>query len=169
MKSLVLLAFALTATYAQAERLTPQQASKQIAQAVEGIAYLAESGVEEYKTTPADNVKQFLKNLALDEDIVDDEQDFDGRWQGFSSDAWEVDSTNWGEVTMKGAYSYIFDPTDANLTKGKEAFKLFLNTGVQFGVAPLGAVQCGIRFAGLAILDPHTGKVYIFAKEGSGC
>ena len=168
---------------ASAATKSAKQASKDIEAAVEAIKALAESGVDQYKVKPGSSVKEMLLELAIKEDYSTDENDFS--WVGKSNSAWEGDSTNWGETTMKEAYSYIFSPIEENeggeenveetaeyketVKKGKEAFELLLGTGVMFGVAPLGAVQCGFRYAGLAIIDPHTGKIYIFAKEGSGC
>ena len=163
-----------------------QDASSKIAKAVKIFAPLAESGVANKKVKPASSVKEMLLALALKEKYVDNEEDFS--WVGKSGSAWEADSTNWGETSMKGAYEYVtsLDSTrkeyldepgnekeKAKVLKqieaAKAAFKLLLNTGVEFGVAPIGAVQCGVTFAALAIIDPATGKIYLFAKEGSGC
>jgi hypothetical protein len=55
-----------------------------------------------------------------------------------------------------------------NIKAAKKAFSLLMDTGVKFGVAPMGAVQCGGTFASLAIIDPE-GTIYLFSKEASGC
>lgn len=181
----LLLSFSLMSSInASAATKSAKQASKDIEAAVEAVKALAESGVSKYKVKPGNNVKEMLLTLAIKEYEISEEE-FEMNWKENSADAWETDSANWAESTMKEAYSYIFDPPEMNdgeevsaeetakykaaVKKGKEAFELLLNTGVMFGVAPLGAVQCGVRFAGLAIIDPHTGKIYVFAKEGSGC
>ena len=168
--------------------------SESIALAVAGISHLAESGVEEHSVTPAVLVKgavpstyvhDALEELAYQVQLTPEDS---FPWVGNSPEAWDADSTNWGETNMKRAYSYIMmlDPElernlqqpgmekelkkmKAQLKKAHKAFQLFLGTGVQFGVVPLGAVQCGVQFAALAILDPHTGKIWVFSKEGSGC
>lgn len=169
-----------------AERMTPKEASKRIEAAANVFSEIAESGMTEYVVTPTKSVRAALLELALAQGMIDSKADFS--WKGKSNEAWEADSTNWGETTMKDAYSYIteIDPDrersldDAGDTAGKAkllgqiedakaAFKTLLHTGVQFGVVPMGAVQCGVTFAALAILDPYTGKIYTIAKEGSGC
>ena len=161
-------------------------ASKRIAQAVDIISPLARSGVREYKTKPAKSVKAALLALAFKEKYISEVSEFS--WVGDSNEAWDADSTNWGETTMKGAYDYVThedadyleylkEPEQKkelaqwqkSLKQSKAAFKKLVGTGVKFGVAPLGAVQCGVTFAALAIIDPHTGKIYVFAREGSGC
>lgn len=156
-----------TATFAE----TP---SDRIFKAVKGVSFVAGSGVKTLKVKPARTVKEMLFALAIKEGYSSSAEDFN--WVGTSTDAWEADSTNFGETDMKQAYAYIFERTDdeqapkaADLKKAKEAFKLLLGTGVKFGVAPMGAVQCGVTLAALAIIDPITGKIYLFAKEGSGC
>ena len=161
--------------------------SKRIETAVDAFSPLAKTGVSEFKVKPAASVKAALYALAIKEGYSTDESDFS--WVGDSSDAWEADSTHFGETTMKAAYSYIMSPDSdadvnnentpearaakkkaaADLKAAKEAFKLLIGSGVQFGVVPMGAVQCGVTFAALAIIDPATGKIYVFAKEGSGC
>lgn len=161
-------------------------ASKRIEKAVDIFAPLAQSGVTEHKVKKARTVKEMLYALAIKEGYSESEEDFS--WVGKSGDAWEADSTNFGETTMKAAYDYITQLDDTyeeylneegneaekakvlkQVKAAKDGFKLLLNTGVMFGVAPMGAVQCGVTFAALAIIDPKTGKIYLFAKEGSGC
>lgn len=156
--------------------------SQKIAKAVKAFEPLAGSGVEIYTVKPNQSVKDSLLELSLQKGYSSDAEDFS--WVGKEDSAWEADSTNFGETTMKQAYSYIteldpiFDENDdaqgkaeavKNIARAKKAFPLLMKTGVTFGVAPFGAVQCGVTFAALAIIDPAKGKIYLFAKEGSGC
>lgn len=164
-------------------RMTPSKASRQIAKLVRTIGPLATSGVSEYRIEPTRNVKEAMKKLALKEGMVDSAQDFEDSWSGDNGDAWGADSAAWGEDNMANAYSYVFDPLEEESEleqdeqvkmrrareAGKRDWELLLHTGVQFGVVPMGAVQCGVTFAALAIVDPHSGKIYVFSKEGSGC
>ncbi len=156
--------------------------SENIAKAVKAFRPLAQSGVETVKVKKAKTTKEWLFNLAVKKGYSSDESDFS--WVGNSSDAWAADSTNFGSTTMKDAYSYITQ-VDKEYLEGltetkkqkylkdvqaaKDAFKLLLNTGVKFGVAPMGAIQCGVTFAALAIIDPETNTIYLIAREGSGC
>ncbi len=159
---------------------TATESSKRIAEAVEAFKPLAGSGVDVYEVKPG-SAKQMLLALALKEQIVESAKDFE---LVSTKEAWQGDSGNWGLETMKGAFSYILSvdqdalkemsskdraQLEKNLQAAKAAFPLLMNTGVQFGVVPLGAVQCGYRYAGLAILDTQYGKIYVFAKEPSGC
>lgn len=184
MKQLVLLTLSLFifGSNAQADRLTPAKASKNIAAAVKAFEPLAGSGVEKFKIKPVKTIKEAMLALAFKAEYISEESEFN--WIESGGDAWGADSMAFGQTTMKGAYNYIIkvdkeyvDGMDekertkylANVEKAKEAFKLLLNTGVQFGLAPMGAIQCGVTFAALAIIDPNTGIIYVFAKEGSGC
>jgi hypothetical protein len=179
--SALLLSSLLAAGISHAEsRATARESSQRIAEAVEAFKPLAGSGVEVYQVIPG-SAKQMLLELALQEQIIDSAEDFE---LSSGSDVWEADSLNWGLEMMKGAYSYItavdqdqlkeMTPKERarleqNLKAAKAAFPLLMNTGVQFGVVPMGAVQCGVRFQALAILDVKSGKIYVFAREGSGC
>jgi hypothetical protein len=161
-------------------------ASDKIEEAVNTLNPLAQSGIQVLKVNPTMSVKTALLELAFQTGYISEESEFS--WQGTSPSAWEVDSSNWGEATFKDAYEYITyldkDYVDylndagnevekANVYKAietaKDTFKTLQETGVLFGVAPMGAVQCGVTFAALTIIDPVTGKIYIVSKEGSGC
>lgn len=162
---------------------TPAEKSKAIADAYRAFAAIAE-GSSTFQVKPTKSVYAALKEIAESEQV----EDFAADWVGESDQAWEADSTRWGSTTMKSAYGYIVgfdfienrfagsDNPQAELkklmpkiNKAKAAFKSLLGTGVMFGVGPLGAVQCGVRFASLLMIDPHTGKVYSIIMEGSGC
>lgn len=155
--------------------MSEKQASQNIAEAVKGLKPLAGSGVKVVKVEAGLSVRDTLEAVSVKEGYTSEGEGIS--WVGKKDSAWEADSTNFGETDMKGAYAYIFQKEEdgsetapaAKVAAGKEAFKLLLGTGVKFGVAPLGAVQCGVTFAALAIIDPNTGKVYLFSKEGSGC
>ena len=188
MKSFIslFLGFGILCSLANADSVPPKAASKRISDFVKVITPLAESGVDEHKGKPTRSVREALLALSLKTGYNSEESEFN--WVGKSNDAWEADSTNFGEESMKGAYDYVTELDEsyeeslnepgnekekakvlAAIKKAKDSFRLLLNTGVMFGVAPMGAVQCGVTFAALAIIDPHTGKIYLFAKEGSGC
>lgn len=156
--------------------------SKKIAEAVKSFKGVAESGIEVVQLRPNVSLKGALVQLAFKKQYIDSVEEMN--WVGNSSEAWEADSANFGETTMKGAYQYLIsidkdlyadlEPKDkmallANVKKAKEGFKLLMNTGVKFGVVPFGAVQCGVTFSALAVYDPSSGKLYIISKEGSGC
>lgn len=160
--------------------------SKTIADAVKAFSALAE-GVQEFKIKPTKNIKEAMKQLALQE-RDESAEEFDESWTGEDSDAWGADSSAWGSASMKGAYNYIvkfnfmeerfqgFDDPENELRKlqpklaaARAAFKNLLGTGVMFGIAPMGAIQCGVTFAALAVVDPYTGKVTLISMEGSGC
>lgn len=158
------------------------QNSEKIAQAVKMMKGMALSGVAVHKVKSATSVKEWMYNLAAKEKYIDGPSDFS--WDGNDGSAWGADSASFGSTSMKGAYGYVTTFEDGYLEnldakekaaalsdqkKAKDAFKLLLNTGVLFGLAPMGAVQCGVTFAALAIIDPHSGKIYLFSKEGSGC
>lgn len=181
----VVLGLGVMVSVATASAMPSKEASARIKRAVDGIKPIAQSGVEVFKVKPG-TVKEMLFAVGVKDGIVESKNDFN--WVGSSDSAWEGDSLNWGTTTMKGAYNYLFkndnvedglkqDDEDGKDTKeymakvkaAKEAFKLFLGTGVEFGVTPLGAVQCGFRYAGLAVIDMNSGTVYIFSIEGSGC
>lgn len=176
----------LVGSVAIAATMPVKIASKNIQQAVKTFTPLAQSGVREFQVKPAKTVKEMLFALAMKELDVSNESEFS--WKGLSHEAWTADEGNWGETTMASAYEYILTADDdykkllnepghekekaqfeKNIQNSKEAFKLLLHTGVMFGVVPKGAVQCGVTFAALAIIDAHTGKIYVFSKEGSGC
>lgn len=166
---------------------TAAQASEaqRIAQAAKILAEISQ-GSSRYKVSPG-NAKEMLLEFALNEKMVESEEEFESSWQGNSGDAWEADSMNWGTETVQGALSYITgaleqdldasDKTDADKIKfadstmaAKHAFGILRSIkSVQFGVAPTGAVQCGVTFASLFILDTTTGAIYQIIMEGSGC
>lgn len=126
-----------------------------------------------------------LLEYAINEQKIDGEDDFYEGWVGDSDEAWETDASYWGYTSMKGAASYIFnnsqvderiegmdEPEKANFVKAlafaKTAFKQLSNTKAMYGVAPRGAVQCGITIPHLVIIDPETGTVNEVIMEGSG-
>ncbi len=158
--------------------------SAKIEKAVYGMDGMAQSGIEEFKIKPTTDVKAALLDLAFSIQYIEKESEFS--WDE-TGDRWGADGMLWGPADMSDAYSYIMTRSEdeidylhsegaekelakyeADLKAAKAAFKGLLNTGVKFGVAPLGAVQCGVTFAALAIIDP-AGKIYIFKAEGSGC
>lgn len=163
---------------------TDAQKSKRIEAAVKVIKRLSQSD-KVYKVTPDQSIKDSLFEIAEQEQL--DSEDFANSYTTDSTEVWEVDSLKWGSETMKGAYSYIFnfdfnevshqdDDDQEDHAKIKEliddaklAFKDLVNSGVQFGVGPTGAVQCGVRFQALYIINKYNGKVHEIVLEGSGC
>ena len=143
-------------------------------------------GSNTYKVSPSD-AKAMLLEFALNEQMAESAEEFEGNWKGNSADAWEADSMNWGTDTASGALSYITNALENDLDAGeksdadkvkyadgmmaaKRAFKILRSIkSVKFGVAPTGAVQCGVTFASLFILNTTTGKIYQIIMEGSGC
>lgn len=179
MKTMLLaLMFAMAGASASAATLPPDLATTHIERAIQALQPLARSGISEFQIArPERSVKKSLLALALQEQLADSEADFN--WDESGKSAWYPDGNLWAQTDMANAYAYVLMlEEDEDMTKqeaarekaaARQAFDLLQNTGVQFGVAPLGAVQCGVRFAGLAIVNPHNGKIYIFAREGSGC
>jgi hypothetical protein len=167
---------------------TTTQKSARIAQAVKAMSPAALSGVDTFKTKSNQTVKAALLELAVKFGYIESAEEFNWERSEHYDNPWDGESNLYGAATMKEAYEYItrvdqdhlqyFIETDdkkaiaaymAKIEKAKEGFQLLLNTGVKFGVVPFGAVQCGFTLSALAIIDPHTGKIYIFQKEGSGC
>jgi hypothetical protein len=182
MKHLILIATLFLSLTASAK--APSIAER-IAAAADLIATFAE-GSNTHKVTPGE-AKDMLREFALGEGIVDDEADFESRWVGDSGDAWEVDSTNWGLEDAAGAKNYIegaletklaeSEQTDADkvkyadgMLKTKQAFQVLRSIkSVRYGVSPTGAVQCGVTFPSLMIIDTQNGVMHEIIMEGSGC
>jgi hypothetical protein len=180
MKNLMftLLCFGLSSV-AQADHVTPQVASARIKRVVEAFRPFAWSGVTHYKVKVGLSVRQTLEAIAKKEDY----DEF--TWASNDLEAWEADSILWGWTNMRGARSYLTNideafwevadekgtrkKLEAQLEKAKLEFSKLDHTGVTFGIAPLGAVQCGVRFAALVIIDSKTGNAWVIAIEGSGC
>jgi|GEM_PF-2030039 len=150
------------------------------------LAQIAE-GSDEYTLTPNSDPKKMILELALKEQMVESEEEFEQNWVGDSGQAWEVDGMYYGVDTLSGAYDYINnvltqtledgERNDADKVKFAEA-TLKLNQAisilrsvksVKFGVWPSGAVQCGVSFPSLLILDTENGKAHQIIMEGSGC
>lgn len=133
------------------------------------------------------DVKSMISEAALAHYGVESKVEFEQSWVGSGSEAWQPDSSNWGAETFDGASGYVktaladtlgaagdeesaVDTYNANLVKAKKAFQILRTLkNVQYGVGPVGAVQCGIRFAALLILDTDSGEVIEIVMEGSGC
>lgn len=143
-------------------------------------------GSHHYKVRPGD-AKEMLLEFALKEGMVETVEEFESSWKGLNSEAWYADSLNWGLDNATGAYSYVAGVLKQDLEGGegtqadkikfaksisaaKQAFQILRSVkSVRFGVAPTGAVQCGVTFASLFILDTETGDIYQIIMEGSGC
>ena len=178
MKNLMLALLCLGLS-ASADHVPPRTASARIREVVEAFKPFAWSGVSHYKVQAGLSVRETLKAVS--------EQEDSGRfsWATEDQDAWATDEDLWGWSNMKAARSYLTKVDDAffesienpkkrkameaKFEKAKKTFSKLEHTGVLFGVAPLGAIQCGVRFAALAVIDPHTGNVWIVSMEASGC
>lgn len=139
-----------------------------------------------YKVKPGTE-KEMLMRLALKEKYSESVEEFNESWVGDKNSAWEADSSSWGSTNVEAAYSYVTTVLDDYLDRSnrKDADKIkFANKmrdanrafailraikTVRYGVAPLGAVQCGVTFAALMILDTETGDIYQIDMEDSGC
>ncbi len=138
--------------------------------------------VKIYKVTPGTE-EQMLK--ALSEQL--EYEDFD--WVGADDSSWEADSLSWGVTNLERAQAYVIgvleqkleENSENNVNKAKIQFadnyiiskKVFDSLknvkGVKYGVSPTGAVQCGVSFAALLVLDTKEGYIYEIVMEGSGC
>lgn len=168
-------------SFAQADHVTPKVASARIKKVVENFTPFAWSGVQHFKVKAGLSIRETLEAIAKKEG----HEEFS--WATEDQDAWEADSTLWGWTNMRDARSYLTTIDDnffvvaeenkkgsrakleALFEKAKASFSQLEHTGVTFGIAPLGAVQCGIRFSALVVIDSKTGNAWVIAMEGSGC
>ncbi len=159
--------------------------AQRIAFAAKILAGIAQ-GSHTHQVSPGD-VKSMLLEFGLKEQMVESEKDFESSWKANSSAAWEADSMNWGTDTAQGALSYIKTALEQDLegsehqdtdkikfadgtVAAKRAFGILKSIkSVKYGVAPTGAVQCGVTFSSLFISDTATGTMYQIIMEGSGC
>jgi hypothetical protein len=160
----------------------PRSIEERIRHAAEILGTSADT-VQEYSVTPNADAKQMMNELANQQG----EEDFESNWVTDSSDMWEVDTSSWGQETRDGAYRYIAGFLENNLEESEKtpedkvqfadgilqlnkAFNILDSIrSVKYGVAPLGAVQCGTRFPALLIIDTENGKIHQITMEGSGC
>jgi REP element-mobilizing transposase RayT len=108
-------------------------------------------------------------------------------WEDIADEAWGADSSIWGGTDFESALSYVesnqeieyyLENTDdekqkeefkQNLKLAVESFKTLKDKSLDFIVAPMGAVQCGVTFPVVLIIDKKDGAVYQVSMEGSGC
>ena len=185
MKSLLSIALVALSLVAVTSANAGEKQSSRIKYAVSLLSKISEGG-SNYKVKPG-SVKEMMKSLALSEGSVESVKEFEDAWVGDSSDAWGADNMNWGTDTSSGASSYVLNSlaerldsgenTDADKIKfaddpklARQAFAILRSIKqVAYGVAPMGAVQCGVTFSSLMILDTETGEIYQVIMEGSGC
>jgi hypothetical protein len=184
MKKMVLLMTAFMMFHSAAHAAAPTYPER-IQAAIDALNSFAE-GAEVFQVTPADDEKAMLSQVAAKMEL--DAQDFEDNWVGDDTNkAWEVDSGNWGVETRQGAQDYIMGSLDQVLEnpdltdeqkiryvdsklKVEKAFTvLSYIKSIKYGVSAYGAVQCGVTFPSLMILDTKTGKAYQIIMEGSGC
>ncbi len=183
MKRLISAILLISFLTTQAEAQVAERESR-ISRAATLLSDVAES-VSPVKLSP-NEVKEAMKELAGERHALSAEE-FEENWVGNDSDVWGADTASWGFDTAAGAQGYIeaaikenfiqSEQTDQDkikyadaMMKVDRAFSLLPpSKHIQYGVAPLGAVQCGVTFAELVILDTRTGEAYEVVMEGSGC
>ncbi|WII73719.1 hypothetical protein QJS83_07500 [Bdellovibrio sp. 22V] len=144
-------------------------------------------GSQEYKVTPQADTKKMLLEFALQEGSIESEEDFEANWTTNTYELWGADGMMWGLETAGGAYGYVSNALEVALEEGEQTDKdkitfadgmLKLNRAfqilrsiksVKYGVAPMGAVQCGVTFPSLLIMDTENGVIHQIIMEGSGC
>lgn len=169
----------------QSSAAQAQTVSERIAKAAEFLAETASASTS-YQVKPG-SPKDMIKELAMKESSYESEEDFEDNWVTNPNEAWEADSSNWAEESFSGARSYVssaideaYDQSDKtnedkiNYAEKREMMRrgftiLRSIPSVRFGVAPLGAIQCGVTFGALLILDTASGKIHQISMEGSGC
>jgi len=168
MKNLLVLALAFVSTLAFAD-----VDSKKIKSVADQLTEYTASA-KEFKVKPASPLFM-MKELALKQlDFSDFEYDVESSMQ--------TDAGTWGLIKMADAISWVagsdylnYDELGEeikNSPKAKAAAKLMRSlygSGVVFGAAPIGAVQCGVTFPALLLIDSKSGMIYSFETEGSGC
>lgn len=150
------------------------------------LASIAE-GSQEFKVTPNSDAKKMLFELGTNEGMIESQEDFNEHWDAKASDAWGADEMLWAEETHSGAYSYVENALEVALEESEQtaadkvkfadgtlklnkAFNVLRSIkSVKYGVAPMGAVQCGVTFPSLMILDTENGIIHQIVMEGSGC
>ncbi|XGC79721.1 hypothetical protein ACES2L_10310 [Bdellovibrio bacteriovorus] len=182
MKKLI---FVISFALALSANAANKEIEKRISFATDLLASLAE-GSETYSVTPNKDPKVMIKELALKEELVESDSDFEAHWT-IGSEAWATDSLLWGLDNMMGGIEYVkvvlfqtleeSERTDADKIKYADAMlkveraEQILRSikSVKYGVAPMGAVQCGVTFQSLLIIDTENGKIHNIVMEGSGC
>ncbi|KYG70232.1 hypothetical protein AZI85_13875 [Bdellovibrio bacteriovorus] len=149
------------------------------------LAEVAE-GSQTYTVAPNKDPKAMILELALQTGYVESVEEFEEHWAEDGS-AWETDGMTWGPETWGGASDYIRGQLELRLEEGEQTqedkikfaeqilkvnraeFILRSIKSVKYGVAPIGAVQCGVTFSSLLIIDTENGKIHQIDMEGSGC
>ncbi len=150
---------------------------------------------EQVSPTKDSDSKEILKKVATDIQGIEAEE-FADYYEAEPADAWGADSMMYASASLADAMSYVtdfvlesLDAIDSENDK-EEADKQKLKLAnalisiqkaepilkdlqkykkVSFGIAPMGAVQCGVTFPALLIMDGTEGLVYVISNEGSGC
>lgn len=183
MKTIVMTLCLFATLSASAKAPSIQERVNRAAQILAGIS----EGSDTIKVKPNTDPKAMLLEYALREQLVETEDDFEANWVGDSGDAWGADSMNWGLENLAGAQSYIEGALQTRLEEGEgtdqdkikyadgmmassKAFTILRSLkSVKYGVAPTGAVQCGVTFPSLFIIDTENGEMHQIIMEGSGC
>ena len=183
MKRIVLLMTAVLMFNSASRAATPTYAER-IQAAIDEIYAVSEGG-DQFQLTPNEDAKVMMKELSLK---VYGEDVFEERWLGDdSSAAWDVDGGGWSYETLEGGQGYVLGALEQRLEESDmsdEAKLKYVNDklqveraftalryikGLKYGVMGEGAVQCGVSFPSLLILDTKSGKAWQIIMEGSGC
>jgi hypothetical protein len=183
MKTLVVLTLTLALTLTASAKNSATAA--QIEKAMDLISETAQGGVQKTILMPNQDAKEMLKDFAWKKYQIPPEE-FEESWVPKEDSAWEIDSGAWSLSNLASAKIYVksalqnaqnndlSEPDEKAyqeaLAKAKTAFEILGQASpVAYGVAPTGAVQCGVSFAALIVMDLENGIVYEVAMEGSGC
>lgn len=179
MKNFILITTFLISTSSFAAKKPESALSK----AMGSLGAIAVGGVQEYKIKPGNDLKTSLMTLAIQEGYVEDAAEFADQWTDNENDAWEADSLNWGATDLEGGKSYVESvlADQQDYAPNKEEYKSSLKIAqkafeqlkrlphLQYGVVPMGAVQCGVTFPSLMVIDAKTGEALNLVMEGAGC
>lgn len=183
MKKMILMSLVFLSTTAFAGNKNIEQ---RISYAAKLLAEMAE-GSQTYTAQQGLDAKSLMKEIALKEQMTETEEDFESNWVNEVGTAWGADEMLFGLESLPGAISYIktnledrleqSEKTDADkikfaddYTKANQAFEILRSIkSIKFGIIPTGAVQCGVTFPSLLILDTENGQAHQITMEGSGC
>lgn len=182
MKNLILIASLVFSFTANAKSKSLEE---RINYAVTLLAEVAE-GSQTHTVAPNKDPKVMIRELAMQTDYFESVEEFEQRWAEDGS-AWETDGMTWGPETLAGGFGHIRGQLEFRLEESEQTqedkikfaddtlkvnraeFILRSIRSVKYGVAPIGAVQCGVTFSSLLIIDTENGKIHQIDMEGSGC
>ncbi len=187
MKNLIFGLFFLASTVSFANSRTSSTNDKSSLRVAIKLLSEVAARSDSFKVQPNSDLKSMIAEAALVHYSAESMEDFEQSWVGEDSSAWGADEMSWGTDTVDGAEGYVdmvladtreslsgeegaeetFKSSSAKAKKVFQILRKFKN--VKYGVGPVGAIQCGVTFAALLIIDTETGDVYEITMEGSGC